>query len=69
MKKVVVMLGLMSGSSQEMRWLSFPSVKVSVCGPNYDWCQSHGDQACQDHQVVDCSQGGVERGVPILTSC
>ena len=67
MKNGVVLLGLMSGSSQEMRWLSFASVKVYACGPNCDWCQSRDDQACQDHQVVGSSQGGVERGVPILT--
>ena len=67
MKKVVVLLGLMSGSSQEMTWLSFVSVKVFACGPNCDWFQSRDDQECQDHQVVGCSQGGVERGVPILT--
>ena len=54
LKKVVYVLGLMNGSSQGMIWPSLASVKVYVCGPNCVWCQTHGDQACQDHQVVGC---------------
>ena len=61
------MLGSMSGSSQWMRGLSLASVKVYVRGSNCVWCQTHGDQACQDHQVVGCWQGGVERGIPNQT--